>query len=206
MGGPRASNSAVSSARRSGLERTSATGSLQQGPRPLGLGPTGVSQLGVGPAEQQALRVGHRLTVTHQDQHDQAGTRMRPHCSQVATSPGGRARIFSTSTEPSSRWQPSQWLPDQARRTRALEAGPQGLVAVRKGGRQERGLGRPGADRLARAPHRSRPGPRRPAGGAPPPAPRAVRPARAALPARRQWGPAPAWPPARAPRARPGAR
>ena len=84
---------------------------VHQGTGRLGLGATRVGQLGVGPAEQQALRVGHRLTVAHQDQHDQVGTRMRPHCSQVATSPGGRARIFSTSTEDSSRWQPSQWLP-----------------------------------------------------------------------------------------------
>ena len=83
----------------------------QQRPRGLGLGPADVGQLGIGPAEQEALRVGHRLTVAYEDQHDQAGTRMRPHCSQLATSPAGRARIFSTSTDDSSRWQPSQWLP-----------------------------------------------------------------------------------------------
>ena len=95
---------------------------------------------------------------------------------------------------------------DQARRTGALEAGPQGLVAVRERGRQERGLGRPRARSPRPARRRSPPGPRPPGAGAPPPAPPAGRSARAARPARRRWDPAPAWPPARAPRARPGVR
>ena len=72
-------------------------------------------ELGVGPPEEESLCIGHRLAVAHQDQHRgaraaQTGTRIRPHCSQVATSPGGRARILSTSTDDSSRWQPSQWF------------------------------------------------------------------------------------------------
>ena len=47
---------------------------------------------------------------------------------------------------------------DQARRTGALEVGPQGLVAVGQRGRQERGLGRPGAPSPRSARRRSPPG------------------------------------------------
>ena len=123
-----------------------------RGPPPPGPGPCSVSSASVRPSEQTLPRwppTRRGAPGSARPAHAaQAGTRMRPHCSQVATSPGGRARIFSTSTEDSSRWHPSQRLPDEARRAGALEARPQRLVAVgQRGGK----LGRLGG-RVARRP------------------------------------------------------
>ncbi len=86
-------------------------GRAQQLPDRNGLAQAERGELGVGAPEEQPVGVAHRLPVSHQDQHGQTGTRIRPHCSHVATWSGGRARIFSTSTEDSSRWQPSQRVP-----------------------------------------------------------------------------------------------
>ena len=67
--------------------RTSATGVQQQPARRRGLGPAGVGQLDVGPAEQQALRVGHGLAVADQDQH---GSGRHEHAAALLA--GGHAR------------------------------------------------------------------------------------------------------------------
>ena len=51
----------------------------------------GLGQPDVGTPEQHQAAC-HRFAVTDQDEHDQLGTRMRPHWPQVAASSGGRAK------------------------------------------------------------------------------------------------------------------
>ena len=150
----------MSRARRSGLVRTSATGAESKARAADGLLPARRGQLGVGAAEQQALGVGHRLAVAHQDQHRasaaQAGTRMRPHCSQVATSSGRQGADLLDLDRGQLEVAAVAVVPDQAGRAGALEARPQRLVAVGERGRAGAPPRPPGTRRPRPARHRSR--------------------------------------------------